>query len=1248
VSVIDTSPLTPAVPEPAAPTGPVDLATLVGPQLPDDLKSRITTNLSTGGGADYAVSPTAPPPAPSPIPNPDTSAVILNLPQARDQFAAKYQRIGPSIQSIPEPVRNSLITLDLQRVNKGQAPLNDRETVAAIVAATTKSAVTKPAKDTSILGRITDIPHAAITDLGTILKGIGHLVIPNRGNVIYQELFHNLPHWADEYQKLRDTGLNPVAAFLQSPGVRFIPGSFVASNVAQGTEGLGNLLDHPLMTALDVLPYASEAAKLTTVGAIASEEGSKALSAVLTKKVGAGVDPITDSALTANKLGELVDASKATRGGRVLTEAFGAKSRALARVNSQFDEMFARALNGKGQTTGVLGKTPEAIAAEQAARDAYSLFNGRAESDYGVDTARSAEIAQGLTTAPDKAAFYDTLTPNEAAFARESEAIVGTLARYKVSRGDLVRYGGELYDPETGGRLLKAQERAGKTYGKVADEVAPRVDEILAGIDTSTPAGRLAAQRVTNLRDLIDQALDPAQPTSFREVDKAMTDLKKGRTSLGSPSTVSEVAGPKANIRLDSLAKLDRLIKSAKSAEAAALKLDAQSVPARFHDIIQSLADEQVKADLIASGVDPALAAERIALNQYDDAVFTRDTHAELVRDLSKSWRDLKDAGYDPVFVHRVTSGREALLRLPRVSDFSQGLSSSKARTITDAAIYNKDLTVALAHDGAEILYRAISQDYIDTITGTMGVTEDVLRNRYLPEARDLAMRDASLGIDGALRKLMSRDYGLYEPGSFQNFPSPRSFSANPAERVWLPREVIRNLDRIHNPKANPMAMALGPATKVFRTSVLATSPRWHIYNIMSGAILLMAERGPEAFLRFGEARQIYKALKDGTLEEGRLPPEVRAAFSEGRRDMAEIAANVKQGGRYADLWNKIQEHKAVELGGKIVQKSYDINSMFDEHYRIMSYLQGEKNAFGAGLSDKAAAMAGLESMRKTAQFWGEMTPIERNVIRQIFPFYAFTGHMMRYVANFPFDHPLRASIVANIARAELTDQKDGLGIDLLDSIGLGPIGKDGKQRRLSMSGINPFSNVADTFTMAGFLAGLNPVIQTGLEQAGMQVGGSGVQQQRYNPDTGKLENVKPDLIPSLVGNILPQALAAQRLLGLDPKFATLQRDNPEAARRMMASSMGLPNILSNDNALIPYMKAELARQTSQKKALTEALRTGDLSEADKYPGLAAYIAQIRALRDAGQLTAYNPSNDSPGTMGQVVEATRGMIPWPT
>lgn len=1247
MSILDTSPLAPAIPEPVAPA-PVDLATLVGPQLPDDLKSRITTNLSGGGAPSFEVSPTAPAPLPVPA-NADTSAVILNLPQARDQFAAKYQRLATFTESLPEPIRNSLVTLDMQRVNKGQAPLNDRETLAAVKVAMTKEAVTKPAKDTSILGRITDIPHAAITDLGTILKGIGHLVIPNRGNVIYQELFHNLPHWADEYQKLRDTGLNPVAAFLQSPGVRFIPGSFVASNVAQGTEGLGNLLDHPLMTALDVLPYASEAAKLTTVGAIASEEGSKALSAVLTKKVGAGVDPITDSALTANKLGELVNATKATSGGRVLTEAFGAKSRALARTESQFNELFARALNGKGQTTGVLGRTPEAVAAEQAARDAYSLI-GRAEKDYGIAEPRRVEITEGLTTAPDRAAFMDSLAPNEAAFVHEYQAIDARLANYKVANGLLMDIGGEFYDPATGGKLLAARERVPKMYAKVAEEVAPRIAEMLAGIDQSTPAGRLAARRVGNLRDLIDQALDPAHPTTFKDVDKAMIDLKKGRTSLGSPSRVGVDAGPMANIRLDSLVKLDKTIKSAKSAEAAALALDAKTVPARFHDVIQHLADEDVKARLIASGVDPELAAERIALSQYDDVVFTRDVHNELVRDLSKSWRDLKDAGYDPVFVHRVPVGREALLRLPRVSEFSQPVSSSKSRTITDATIYNKDLTVALAHDAAELLNREISQQYIDTITGTLGVTEDVLQQRYLPEARDLAMRDSTLGIAGALKKLMTRDYGLYQPESFKTFPTPRTFSGDPATRVWLPREVIRNLDRIHNPKANPMAMAmaLGPATKVFRTSVLATSPRWHIYNIMSGAILLMAERGPEAFLRFGEARQIYKALKDGTLEEGRLPPEVRAAFSEGRRDMAEIAANVKQGGRYADLWNKIQEHKAVELGGKIVQKSYDINSMFDEHYRIMSYLQGEKNAFGAGLSDKAAAMAGLESMRKTAQFWGEMTPIERNVIRQIFPFYAFTGHMMRYVANFPFDHPLRASIVANIARAELADQKDGLGIDLLDSIGLGPIGKDGKQRRLSMSGINPFSNVADTFTMAGFLAGLNPVIQTGLEQAGMQVGGSGVQQQRYNPDTGKLENVKPDLIPSLVGNILPQALAAQRLLGLDPKFATLQRDNPEAARRMMASSMGLPNILSNDNAFIPLMKAELARQTSQKKALTEALRTGDLSEADKYPGLAAYLAQIRALRDAGQLTAYNPSNDSPGTMGQVVEATRGTIPWPT
>ena len=66
--------------------------------------------------------------------------------------------------------------------------------------------------------------------------------------------------------------------------------------------------------------------------------------------------------------------------------------------------------------------------------------------------------------------------------------------------------------------------------------------------------------------------------------------------------------------------------------------------------------------------------------------------------------------------------------------------------------------------------------------------------------------------------------------------------------------------------------------------------------------------------------------------------------------------------------------------------------------------------------------------------------------MRQIFPFYNFYQHVMRYAVQYPIDHPLRVSITAPLARNEI-EQLGGLPHSFLEAITWGDPDENGERR---------------------------------------------------------------------------------------------------------------------------------------------------------------------------------------------------------
>jgi hypothetical protein len=108
------------------------------------------------------------------------------------------------------------------------------------------------------------------------------------------------------------------------------------------------------------------------------------------------------------------------------------------------------------------------------------------------------------------------------------------------------------------------------------------------------------------------------------------------------------------------------------------------------------------------------------------------------------------------------------------------------------------------------------------------------------------------------------------------------------------------------------------------------------------------------------------------------------------------------------------------------------------------------------------------------------------------------------------------------------------------------------------------------------------------------------------------------------VENTIPQTTLLTSLLGVNAQFNEQMRYNPAAARRSLASSVGLPVVWRNYNVPGEIAKAEVARQKSEDAARVNALETGNWTEALRYPGLQQYHQALQMIPPE-LLAAYQP-----------------------
>lgn len=1233
---------------------------------------------------------------------PNLGPINTSLPSSIKSYNDKYSPSNQVTRNLPTPILNALQQYDQARIARGSSPLSENQTRAVSTAAQTKQAVA-PEPQGNIFSH-------ALSDLGAIVQSVPHLP---------QALWHEAAELPNTGTAIAQTG-GDVSKILQAPGIRLIPGTYTASNILGGHAD--QLAEHPLFTALDVLPYASKATKALPVYEVAkAEEAARA--AQLSKDLGFGVaeqrvNPVT-TALTKrvageaetalNPLGRGIEAAKGafatTRPGELINDAFGQTARQGMQAFNANNQWLADAVQGKIPDNEISQWTGEA-----------NSINTR---HPGIEPARREELVRAMQNpvddagkpvesrlyTPDDRPAIDipqlTTVPKELGFLYEVKDLVERSRVRKVANDELATVPGiadEVFTKQQAAKITKLQNWAG-TYEARFNRKGQVTEALNSALDAENPttiqAGRGEARQGVDT-SLLHDTVSALEPYSRTDPGAAvfLKSYKRGDygtaagqlRQLGKSARFAEEL-PNHSSAADIINELDKLNREqgrlryvteeglARRQQRVDRVVAAQT-PARFGPAMDQQFQSTLK-DLVTNGqvnvngrnftlpdflTDPKADAYLRAIDEGNYSSFIHNSPMEvrdfynLRREVNSTWQDMKAQGLDPVYMHRVAPESAASINNPSITNKLSSPSSIRARTL-DISPYTQDAQVAMTHEGMEYLQRQATKAYFKSIAKAYGKPEGELRESYLTRARQAQQYNPQFDVSTFVDKYMRKDgWTPLEPDEVAPWMKAKSGTVSTTNRTWVPAELKRNMERIFDPHMGKLASTLDPAMRVFRTSILPLSPRWHVYNILGGAMMLMGETDPTVF-RF--ARQAYDMAKTGALHEipGAPPkgffglPEDAVNWGKNLSEASKVAGMQQySAGRWLrDLWDGAASTRARGGFNSLVQKSYSFNGFFDDFYRSMAYLQGEGKAIrqGAIVGSEEAQRAGIGLVRKIMQNWDEITPIERTVLRSVFPFYGWMKTILQYVYHYPFDHPVRSSVLGSFARNELNDMGTGLPQDLLNLIQIGDIDENGNVLTLNTRGMNPFADVHNYFTLSGFLGQSNPVIGAIAKTLGidMQSGGASLYPDTtYNPETGKLESQNGNLLTNLATGIFPPGEAINKLVFDKQGFNDLLKSNPAAAGRMLQSTLGIPVIAQSRNMPQEYIKSEVARQSALNDAFNEAKKTGDYqSFLAAYPSMRGYIDALSQLQSSGKLDKFQLG----GQQGTSQSGTLGVNPNP-
>jgi len=552
--------------------------------------------------------------------------------------------------------------------------------------------------------------------------------------------------------------------------------------------------------------------------------------------------------------------------------------------------------------------------------------------------------------------------------------------------------------------------------------------------------------------------------------------------------------------------------------------------------------------DDFAIPVDPDLAGkvyDMVAAGYYTDpdvqalfAPFADKIKSDAIAEAVK----LKEAGYQPLFVHSVHDAAEgARLRSKPSMSFERLTTPAGAFTRSmgiTSSIFSFEMGLAKGELDLLVLhFRQVFYDNFLTHRDKDGNLDDASRVKtrtmlYKKMNVDYSSKpDYTLGSDAMLDDWAKKNgWQRFDPTDF--LPNRKSTIQSLADATYIRTTDLKAMLKLEHHltgefgKLNEFAQH---GMKFYRLSVLGLSPRFAVHVIAGGGLMLLLKTGPEIFTHdyIAGAMQLagWHPRWGNWIEhdEGLLPSNISTKTAESSiqgklvdtYDKLQNQMNGVTAGRLfhdemkADM-DSGRYHPIKGFESKVIDPYQHFLALTTKFYHSIAFLYGQEHYKAGDLTafdlETAAKWHQTPEDYYGAKFSCEVladhlaqSPLEQALIQNYMPFFGWTKQVIRYVMRYPFDHPLRAAILSQLSELNAANNSN-LPDYLQRLLFLGQPDSEGNIQVIDYRAWNPFRDVANYMSLKGFMAGLNPLLQGIL-------GGSGV-----NPETGETAEMYPTL----------------------------------------------------------------------------------------------------------------------------------------
>lgn len=619
---------------------------------------------------------------------------------------------------------------------------------------------------------------------------------------------------------------------------------------------------------------------------------------------------------------------------------------------------------------------------------------------------------------------------------------------------------------------------------------------------------------------------------------------------------------------------------------------------------------------------------------------------------------DMKAAGVSPLFITGVSTHEYTRGIRPSLGDTSTYYKQSATRqqkSLFSDTIYNPIFGIQKEAIGIyRAAYRkALIDDFFSALTVSFREmsteSESFFSSHGVSEAH---LANSPMRIEEYAR---AHHYVEYNPSNPFGQSHGYTATAKTEDKLWIKDYHLNLLQRTVTEMDSQLNRAYDKVMQVYRIGVLYLSPRFAAHVGLGGGMMteLRLQHPILSPIRYG--REAWRLASDPA----NLPMFISKGVSE-QGSRGELAANpfrdaLKSNPSRIHLF--LAGRKLGQLYGEAFTKRTGLHPLegyknllehISNFQRSLALIEGEELARPEEITPEVLAEAkrwhttpekwiGAIAARKVLADMQVVSPMERSIImRYGMPFWGWTRHIIRYMATYPADHPLRASIIQSISN-EAVGGNSTLPDYLFRLLFLGQPSPNGNVTVLDTRQWNPFRDVANYMTWGGIVSQLNPFIGATLSSAfGINSATGSMDlfpQVTFDSFYGS-ETAAPsggNIFVDIAKQISPQLDTLINAMKSTSNLRVQAAKNPGTLAYLIADSIGFPWIPHPLNVKDIQIKKSTDETSLASQAVQRALTENSMAPLAGYSGLLpfsgyevnkGYIEQL-----LHQAEAFNKAN---------------------